>query len=176
MMYFQYFIIVLSVLVCICSLYAVAWIWPQCMGFSLDPEALMKSVQRNYGVTGQDQLTAAVDLAQASVIFMFMIIEPLVPLSILLKRHEICTNLTVQLLRYSLSQRVRHILMETARLRTAPSCPFNLLRPEQSPRRPFLFKSSTGEHHFVPGFRKRNSWGVPTYSCKHLIVRISQCS
>lgn len=39
------------------------------MGFSLDPEALMKSVQRNYGVTGQDQLTAAVDLAQASVIY-----------------------------------------------------------------------------------------------------------
>lgn len=69
---FQYFIIVLSVLICVCSLYAVAWIWPQCMGFSLDPEALMKSVQRNYGVTGQDQLTAAVDLAQASVTFTFI--------------------------------------------------------------------------------------------------------
>lgn len=84
----------------------------------------------------------------------------------------IWTKFTVQLLWYSLSQRVRHIFMETARLRTALSCPFNLLRPEQSPRRPFLFKSSTGEHHFMPGFRKGNSWGVSTYSCKHLIVGV----
>lgn len=57
----------MMVLICECTVYAVAWIWPQCMGLGLDSEALVKTLQRNYGVSGQDQFTAAVDLAQTSV-------------------------------------------------------------------------------------------------------------
>ncbi|XP_066138366.1 CD151 antigen [Euwallacea fornicatus] len=61
-----YFIIVLAVLICECSVYGIAWVWPQCMGLSLDTEILVKAVQRYYGVGGQEQFTAAVDLVQSS--------------------------------------------------------------------------------------------------------------
>lgn len=61
-----YFLIVMVVLVGECAIYIVAWIWPQCMGLGLDAETLVKTLQRNYGVSGQDQFTAAVDLAQTT--------------------------------------------------------------------------------------------------------------
>lgn len=50
-----------------CAVYVVATVWPTCLGLGLDPEDLVKSLQRNYGVAGQEQFTAAVDLAQANV-------------------------------------------------------------------------------------------------------------
>ncbi|KAL1490759.1 hypothetical protein ABEB36_013404 [Hypothenemus hampei] len=60
-----YFFLVMIVLISECSIYAVAWLWPQCMGLGLDSEALVKNLQRNYGVSGQEQFTAAIDLAQS---------------------------------------------------------------------------------------------------------------
>ncbi|CAH1126972.1 unnamed protein product [Ceutorhynchus assimilis] len=61
-----YFFLVMAVLICECTIYSVVWIWPQCVGLGLDTEALVKILQRNYGVSGQDQFTAAVDLAQTT--------------------------------------------------------------------------------------------------------------
>lgn len=57
----------MAVLIGECSIYSITWIWPQCLGLGLDTEELVKTVQRNYGSTGEDQLTAAVDLVQTSV-------------------------------------------------------------------------------------------------------------
>ncbi|KAF7276804.1 hypothetical protein GWI33_009765 [Rhynchophorus ferrugineus] len=56
----------MAVLVGECAIYAVTWLWPQCMGLGIDAETMVKSLQRNYGVSGQDQFTAAVDLAQTT--------------------------------------------------------------------------------------------------------------
>lgn len=50
-----------------CGIYAVAWAWPNCMGLGLDVVDLVKSLQKNYGASGQEQFTAAVDLAQTMV-------------------------------------------------------------------------------------------------------------
>lgn len=55
------------VLVGECAVYATAWVWPNCLGLEVDPEILTKSLQRNYGNAGQEQFTAAIDLAQTKV-------------------------------------------------------------------------------------------------------------
>ncbi|KAJ8971578.1 hypothetical protein NQ314_000635, partial [Rhamnusium bicolor] len=47
-----------------CATYAIAWAWPNCIGLGLDVVDLIKTLQRNYGTSGQEQFTAAVDLAQ----------------------------------------------------------------------------------------------------------------
>ncbi|ALC41121.1 Tsp68C [Drosophila busckii] len=39
-------------------------LWPHCLGISLDEELMVKALQRNYGVPGQEQFTNALDLAQ----------------------------------------------------------------------------------------------------------------
>lgn len=52
------------VLVGECVVYLVTWAWPTCLGLNLGGEELIKSLQRNYGVAGQEQFTAAIDLAQ----------------------------------------------------------------------------------------------------------------
>ncbi|CAH0553130.1 unnamed protein product [Brassicogethes aeneus] len=59
-----YFFIVILVLVGECVVYATAWAWPDCLGLGLDPDLTTKTLQMNYGSTGQEQFTAAVDLAQ----------------------------------------------------------------------------------------------------------------
>ncbi|KRT83664.1 Tetraspannin [Oryctes borbonicus] len=61
---FQYFALIMLVLIGECAVYTIAWAWPQCLGLGLIPQELAKSLQRNYGVGGQEQFTAAVDLAQ----------------------------------------------------------------------------------------------------------------
>ncbi|ENN82984.1 hypothetical protein YQE_00655, partial [Dendroctonus ponderosae] len=64
--YVAYFVLIMAVLIGECTVYAITWIWPQCLVLGLDTEELVKTVQRNYGSTGEDQLTAAVDLVQTS--------------------------------------------------------------------------------------------------------------
>lgn len=44
-----------------------AWAYPQCLGLGMDTEQLAKSLRENYGVAGQEQFTAAIDLAQFTV-------------------------------------------------------------------------------------------------------------
>lgn len=44
-----------------------AWAYPQCLGLGMDTDALAKSLRQNYGVAGQEQFTAAIDLAQFTV-------------------------------------------------------------------------------------------------------------
>lgn len=39
-------------------------LWPHCLGISLDEGQMVKALQRNYGVPGQEQFTNAMDLAQ----------------------------------------------------------------------------------------------------------------
>lgn len=39
-------------------------LWPHCLGISLDEAQMVKALQRNYGVPGQEQFTNAMDLAQ----------------------------------------------------------------------------------------------------------------
>ncbi|XP_039487553.1 uncharacterized protein LOC120449243 [Drosophila santomea] len=39
-------------------------LWPHCLGISLDETQMVRSLQSNYGVPGQEQFTNAVDLAQ----------------------------------------------------------------------------------------------------------------
>nr|XP_016933597.1 uncharacterized protein LOC108012682 [Drosophila suzukii] len=40
-------------------------LWPHCLGISLDESQMVRSLQVNYGVPGQEQFTNAMDLAQA---------------------------------------------------------------------------------------------------------------
>lgn len=63
----QYFLAIVTILVGECAVYVIATVWPTCLGLGLDLEDLVKNLQRNYGVAGQEQFTAAVDLAQANV-------------------------------------------------------------------------------------------------------------
>lgn len=50
-----------------CALYAMAWGYPQCLGLGMDTDELAKLLRQNYGVSGQEQFTAAIDLAQFTV-------------------------------------------------------------------------------------------------------------
>nr|CAH7766260.1 unnamed protein product [Callosobruchus chinensis] len=59
-----YLLIIVIALVGECAIYIVAWLWPNCMGLGPDTEDLVKALQRNYGVSGQEHFTVAVDLAQ----------------------------------------------------------------------------------------------------------------
>lgn len=68
---FQYFLAIMLVLVGECVVYLVTWAWPTCLGLNLGGEELIKSLQRNYGVAGQEQFTAAIDLAQTVVSTIF---------------------------------------------------------------------------------------------------------
>ena len=38
--------------------------WPQCLGLNLNETAMVKALQGKYGVPGEEQFTAAMDLAQ----------------------------------------------------------------------------------------------------------------
>ncbi|CAH1373057.1 hypothetical protein MTP99_014506 [Tenebrio molitor] len=59
-----YFLIIMIVLVGECAIYVIAWAWPNCLGLEVNPEDLTRSLQKNYGNTGQEQFTSAIDLAQ----------------------------------------------------------------------------------------------------------------
>ncbi|KAF2881390.1 hypothetical protein ILUMI_24788 [Ignelater luminosus] len=61
-----YFLIIMVILVGECAIYAISWAWPHCLGLDLDAEELTKTLQRSYGVPGQEQFTAAIDLAQST--------------------------------------------------------------------------------------------------------------
>lgn len=65
--YLQYFLIIMVILVGECAMYAISWAWPHCLGLDLDVDELTKTLQRSYGVPGQEQFTAAIDLAQSTV-------------------------------------------------------------------------------------------------------------
>lgn len=43
------------------------WLWPGCIGLTVSPTYLARTLQRNYGKTGFEQYTAAVDYAQTNV-------------------------------------------------------------------------------------------------------------
>ncbi|KAF5292757.1 hypothetical protein FQR65_LT11165 [Abscondita terminalis] len=60
----SYFLIIMLVLVGECAVYTISWIWPHCLGIDLDKDELVTSLQSNYGVSGQEQFTAAIDLTQ----------------------------------------------------------------------------------------------------------------
>lgn len=55
------------ILIAECAVYVIASVWPQCLGLGIDSDDLVKALQRNYGAVGQEQFTAAIDLAQANV-------------------------------------------------------------------------------------------------------------
>lgn len=50
-----------------CGVYAAVSIWPHCLGLSVTPTELAHTLQREYGMAGHEQFTAAVDLAQSTV-------------------------------------------------------------------------------------------------------------
>lgn len=62
----------MAVLVGECAVYAMAWAWPHCVGFGLDMEELIRTLQRDYGASGKEQFTAAIDLAQTTVRNLFI--------------------------------------------------------------------------------------------------------
>lgn len=50
-----------------CAVYATAWAWPNCLGLGVEPIELTKNIQGKYGTSGEEQFTAAIDLAQTMV-------------------------------------------------------------------------------------------------------------
>ncbi|KAF5294670.1 hypothetical protein FQA39_LY02802 [Lamprigera yunnana] len=59
-----YFLIIMVILVGECAVYTISWIWPHCLGLDLNKEELILSLQSNYGVSGHEQFTAAIDFTQ----------------------------------------------------------------------------------------------------------------
>lgn len=59
-----YFLIVISLLLTEFGVCLLITMWPHCLGLNLDATAMVKSLQRNYGLSGQEQFTAAMDYAQ----------------------------------------------------------------------------------------------------------------
>lgn len=57
----------MAVLICECCVYAAVSIWPHCLGLSITAVDLIHILQREYGLAGHEQFTAAVDLAQSTV-------------------------------------------------------------------------------------------------------------
>ncbi|XP_041781616.1 CD151 antigen-like isoform X1 [Anopheles merus] len=60
----MYFLIILSLLVAEFGVCLMITAWPQCLGLNLNETAMVKTLQANYGVPGNEQFTAAMDLAQ----------------------------------------------------------------------------------------------------------------
>uniref|UniRef100_A0A182JWN9 Tetraspanin n=1 Tax=Anopheles christyi TaxID=43041 RepID=A0A182JWN9_9DIPT len=60
----MYFLIILSLLVAEFGVCLMITAWPQCLGLNLNETAMVKALQANYGVPGNEQFTAAMDLAQ----------------------------------------------------------------------------------------------------------------
>ncbi|KAB0802806.1 hypothetical protein PPYR_04992 [Photinus pyralis] len=60
-----YFLVIMAMLIVECAVYTVSWVWPHCIGLDLNKDELIKALQSNYGVPGQEQFTAAIDLTQA---------------------------------------------------------------------------------------------------------------
>ncbi|XP_044729409.1 tetraspanin-36 [Chrysoperla carnea] len=66
---FNYFILTILVLILLlseCIIYGMLWLWPGCIGLTVSPTYLARTLQRNYGKTGFEQYTAAVDYAQTN--------------------------------------------------------------------------------------------------------------
>lgn len=61
---FQYFLVVLILLLLEFSCCLLVTMWPQCLGLTLDETLMVKVLQGSYGVPGKEQLTAAIDMAQ----------------------------------------------------------------------------------------------------------------
>uniref|UniRef100_U5EX76 Putative tetraspanin n=1 Tax=Corethrella appendiculata TaxID=1370023 RepID=U5EX76_9DIPT len=59
-----YFVIILSLLVIEFGVCLMITAWPACLGLNLDENIMVKALQGSYGVPGQEQFTAAMDLAQ----------------------------------------------------------------------------------------------------------------
>lgn len=129
------------VLIAECAVYVIASAWPHCLGLGLDPEDLVKELQRNYGAAGQEQFTAAVDLAQTNV--------------------SNCSSfssksdqfLTVPVLRDRVRNRIRHFLVAPAGPKSKPSSASVLLQTEQRQSNQGLPESTSREFHSLPGSR-----------------------
>lgn len=61
---FQYFLIIMTLLITEFGVCLMITAWPQCLGLNLDETAMVKALQGSYGVPGHEQFTAAMDLAQ----------------------------------------------------------------------------------------------------------------
>ncbi|KAK5649779.1 hypothetical protein RI129_000808 [Pyrocoelia pectoralis] len=61
-----YFLLIMAMLIGECAIYTISWVWPHCIGLDLNGDELTKTLQSNYGVSGQEQFTAAIDLTQAA--------------------------------------------------------------------------------------------------------------
>lgn len=89
--YFQYFIVILAILIGECAIYTIAWAWPSCMGIGLYTEDLVKALQSKYGSAGQEQFTAAMDLAQSTVIqklFLYYHVDVTIIILVWMLRHR----------------------------------------------------------------------------------------
>lgn len=61
---FQYFLIVITLLLFEFAICLMISLWPQCLGLTLNVTAMVKTLQGYYGIPGEEQFTAAMDLAQ----------------------------------------------------------------------------------------------------------------
>jgi Tetraspanin family len=56
--------LILALLVLEFAICLMITVWPQCLGLNLDETLLVKALQGQYGISGQEQFTTAMDLAQ----------------------------------------------------------------------------------------------------------------
>ncbi|XP_063695594.1 tetraspanin-11 [Culicoides brevitarsis] len=59
-----YFLIVIILLFFEFAICLIITMWPQCLGLTLNTTAMVKTLQGYYGIPGEEQFTAAIDLAQ----------------------------------------------------------------------------------------------------------------
>lgn len=57
-MHLQYFLVVLSLLLVEFSVCLMITLWPHCVGLDLDETKMVKELQGNYGVPGNEQVAA----------------------------------------------------------------------------------------------------------------------
>lgn len=56
---FQYFLVVLSLLLVEFTFCSMATVWPQCIGLNLDESVMVKVLQSSYGVPGKEQVISS---------------------------------------------------------------------------------------------------------------------
>lgn len=66
---FQYFLIVLALLLCECAGGVLAAVWPRCLGLQNARGGAVGALQAYYALPDYEQFTAAVDLAQTEVTY-----------------------------------------------------------------------------------------------------------
>lgn len=71
MLLHQYLVAVVLLLLGECCVGVLVGVCPQYLGVSFSRDQLVDNLQRNYGTSGKDQFTAAVDLLQTKVTSMY---------------------------------------------------------------------------------------------------------